>query len=147
MNYLPICTPRLVVQHPCQVSFKSMRGCRKSWKDKLKCVKILSAKCQISAKSCRQSVLPSFRPSAPAKFVFSTPTTSLHGFELNLAGMLHHNSRSAEHELSPTCTSKLVVQYPCQVSFKSIQGCRRSWEDKLKGRSQSFSFLIYFFQI
>ena len=31
----------------------------------------------------------------------------------------------------PTCTSKLVVQHPCQVSFKSMQGCRRSWEDKL----------------
>ena len=30
-----------------------------------------------------------------------------------------------------TCTSRLVVQHLYQVSFKSIQGCRRSWEDKL----------------
>ena len=35
MNYLPTCTSRLVVQHPCQVSFKSMQGCRRSWEDKL----------------------------------------------------------------------------------------------------------------
>ena len=35
MNYLPTCTSRLVVRHPCQVSFKSMQGCRRSWKDKL----------------------------------------------------------------------------------------------------------------
>ena len=31
----------------------------------------------------------------------------------------------------PTCTSRLVVQHLYQVSFKSMQGCRRSWEDKL----------------
>ena len=37
MNYLPTCTSRLVVQHPCQVSFKSMQGCRWSWEDKLWC--------------------------------------------------------------------------------------------------------------
>ena len=35
MNYLPTCTSRLVVQHLYQVSFKSMRGCRRSWEDKL----------------------------------------------------------------------------------------------------------------
>ena len=31
----------------------------------------------------------------------------------------------------PTCTSRLVVQHLYQVLFKSIQGCRRRWEDKL----------------
>ena len=31
----------------------------------------------------------------------------------------------------PTCTFSLVVQHLYQVSFKSMQGCRRSWEDKL----------------
>ena len=31
----------------------------------------------------------------------------------------------------PTCTSSLGLQYLYQVSFKSMQGCRRSWEDKL----------------
>ena len=51
MNYLPTCTSRLVGQHPCQVSFKSMQGCR-SWEDKLKCVKILSVKDHNSAKIC-----------------------------------------------------------------------------------------------
>ena len=29
----------------------------------------------------RPSVIPSFRPSVPSKFVFSTPPTSLRGFE------------------------------------------------------------------
>ena len=42
-----------MVQHPCQVSFKSMQGCRRSWEDKLKCVKILSVKDHNSAKICR----------------------------------------------------------------------------------------------
>ena len=52
MNYLPTCTSRLVVQHPCQVSFESMQGCRRSWEDKLKCVKVLSIKGHNSAKIC-----------------------------------------------------------------------------------------------
>ena len=53
MIHLPTCTSRLVVQHPCQISFKSMQGCRRSWEDKLKCVKILSVKDHNSAKICR----------------------------------------------------------------------------------------------
>ena len=57
MNYLPTCTLRLVVQHPCQVSFKSMQGCRRSWEDKLKCVKILSVKGHNSAKICRTWII------------------------------------------------------------------------------------------
>ena len=57
MNYLPTCTSRLLVQHPCQVPFKSMQGCRRSWEDKLKCVKILSVKDHYSAKIC-QTCLP-----------------------------------------------------------------------------------------
>ena len=90
MNYLPTCTSRLVVQHSCQVSFKSMQGCRRSWEDKLKCVKILSVKDHNSVKICRTWIL------------------------------------------SPHALLGLVVQHSCQVSFKSMQGCRRSWEDKLK---------------
>ena len=90
INYLPTCTSRCVVQHPCKVSFKSMQGCRRSWEDKLKCVKILSVKDHNSAKICRTWII--------------TPHALLH----------------------------LVVQHPCQVSFKSMQGCRRIWEDKLK---------------
>ena len=57
MNYLPTCTSRLVVQHPCQLSFKSMQGCRRSWEDKLKCVKILSVKDHNSAKICRTWII------------------------------------------------------------------------------------------
>ena len=57
MNYLPTYTSRLVVQHPCQVSFKSMQGCRRSWEDKLKCVKILSVKGHNSAKICRTWII------------------------------------------------------------------------------------------
>ena len=37
MNYLPICTFRLVVQYLYQISIKSMQGCRLSWEDKLWC--------------------------------------------------------------------------------------------------------------
>ena len=86
----PHAPSRLVVQHSYQVSFKSMKGCRRSWEDKLKCVNILSVKDHNSA--------------------------------MNLLNMNY----------LPTCTARLVVQHPCQVSFKSMQGCRRSWEDKLK---------------
>ena len=57
MNYLPTCTSGLVMQHPCQVSFKSMQGCRRSWEDKLKCVKILSVKGHYSAKICRAWII------------------------------------------------------------------------------------------
>ena len=57
MNYLPTFTARLVVQHPCQVSFKSMQGCRRSWEDMLKCVKILSVKDHNSAKICRTWII------------------------------------------------------------------------------------------
>ena len=46
-----------MVQHPCQVSFKSMQGCRRSWEDKLKCVKILSVKDHNSAKICRTWII------------------------------------------------------------------------------------------
>ena len=57
MNYLPTYTSRLVVQHPCQVSFKSMQGCRRSWEDMLKCVKILSVKDHNSAKICQTWII------------------------------------------------------------------------------------------
>ena len=49
--------------------------------------------------SFRPSVLPSFRPSFASKFVFSTPPTSLHGFEWNLVQMLYDKSRSACGEI------------------------------------------------
>ena len=56
MNYLPACNSRLEVQHLCQLSFKSMQGCR-SWEDKLKCVKILSVRDHNSAKICRTWII------------------------------------------------------------------------------------------
>ena len=85
MNYLPTCTSRLVVQRPCQVSFKSMQGCRRSWEDKLKCVKILSVKDHNSAKICRTWIIS---PHAlldlwcniPAKF-HSNPSKDVGGVE------------------------------------------------------------------
>ena len=89
MNYFQTCTPRLVVPHSCQRSFKFMQRCRRSWEDKLKFITILSVKGHNSAKIYRTWIIL-------------------------------------------TCTSRLVVQHPCQVSFKSMKGCRRSWEDKLK---------------
>ena len=57
MDYLPTCTSGLVMQHPCQVSFKSMQQCRRSWEDKLKCVKILSVKGHNSVKIGRKWII------------------------------------------------------------------------------------------
>ena len=59
MNYLPTCTSRLVVQHLCHVSSKSIPGCRRSWEDKLKCVKILSVKGHKSGKIFRTWIISS----------------------------------------------------------------------------------------
>ena len=56
MNYLPTCTSALVVHYLYQVSFKSMKGCRRSWEE-LKCVKILSVKDHNSANICRTWII------------------------------------------------------------------------------------------
>ena len=86
MNYLPTCTSRLVVQHPCQVSFKSMQRCRRSWEDKLKCEKILlSVKDHNSAKICRPCIIspPALLDlwcNIPAKF-HSNPCKDVGGVE------------------------------------------------------------------
>ena len=48
------------MQHPCQVSFNSMQGCRKSWEDKLnqpKCIKIVIVKGHNSAKICQTWII------------------------------------------------------------------------------------------
>ena len=134
-----------MAQHSCQVSFKSMQGCRRSWEDKLKCVKILSVKDHNSAKICGTWIIS---PHAlldlwcniPAKFqILSNPWTDV--VEMRRQAKMCKNSKCQGLELCqnllninylPTCTSRLVVQHLCQVSFKSMQGCRRSWEDELK---------------
>ena len=99
MNYLPTCTSRLVVQHPCQVSFKSMQGCRRSWEDKLKCVKILSVKDHNSAKICRTWIIsphalldlwcniPAKFHSNPCKDVGGVEKTNFDGTEWRNDGM------------------------------------------------------------
>ena len=86
MNYFLTCTSRLVLQHSCQVSFKSMQYSR-SCKDKLKCVKKKKSRCQELLQ--------------------------------NLSNMNY----------LPKCTSRLVVQHSCHISVKSMQQCRRSWEE------------------
>ena len=85
MNYFPTCTSWLVVQHLCQVSFKSMQVCWTSWEDKLKCVKILSVKDHNSAKICRTwiispHVLLDLWCNNPAKF-HSNPCKDIGGVE------------------------------------------------------------------
>ena len=85
MNYLPTCTSRLVAQHPYQVSFKSMQGCRRSWEDKLKCVKILSVKDHNSANICRTWIISPHAhldlwPNIPTKF-HSNPCKDVGGVE------------------------------------------------------------------
>ena len=87
------------------------------------------------------SVLPSFRPSVPSKIVFSTPPTSLHGSEWNLAGMLHHKSRSACGEIihvrqilaelwsltlwifTHFSLSSQLLLHPCMDLNETWQGC------------------------
>ena len=100
MNYLHTCTLRLVVQHPCQVSFKSMQGCRGSWEDKIKCVKnSLSVKDHNSAKNSRTWIIS---PHAlldlwcniPAKF-HSNPCKDVGGVEkTNFDGTEGRNDRT-----------------------------------------------------
>ena len=60
-----------MVQHPCQVSFKSIQGCRRSWEDKQTCVKILSVKDHNSAKICRTWIIS---PHALLNCWFNIPT-------------------------------------------------------------------------
>ena len=89
----------------------------------------------------RPSVILSFRPSVASKFVFSTPPTSLHGFEWNLAGMLHHKSRSACGEIIHVrqilaelwsltlriftyfSLSSQLLLHPCMDLNETWQGC------------------------
>ena len=144
MNYLSTCTSRLVVQHPCQVSFKSMQGCRRSWEDKLNCVKILSVKDHNSAKNLlNMNYLPTCTSRLMVQHPCQVSFKSMQGCrrswedKLNCVKILSvkdHNSAKNLLNMNylPTCTSRLMVQHPCQVSFKSMQGCRRSWEGKLK---------------
>ena len=144
MNYLYTCTSRLVVQHLYQVSFKSMQGCRRSWEDKLKCVKILSVKDHNSAKNLpNMNYLPTCTSRLVVQHLYQVSFKSMQGFRrswedklkcVKILSFKDHNSAKNLQNMNyfPTCTSRLVVQHPCQVSFKSIQGCRRSWEDKLK---------------
>ena len=99
MNYLPTCTSTLVVQHPCQVSFKSMQECRRSWEDKLKCVKILSVKDHNSGKICGTWIIsphallhlwcniPAKFHSNPCKDVGGVEKTNFDGTEWRKDGM------------------------------------------------------------
>ena len=91
--------------------------------------------------SFRPSVLPSFRPSVASKFVFSTPPTSLHGFEWNLVQMLYHKSRSACGEIihvrqilaelwsltlrifTHFSLSSQLLLHPCMDLNETWQGC------------------------
>ena len=101
MNYLPTCTCRLVVQHPCQVSFKSMQRCRRSWEDKVKCVKFLSIKGHNSAKICRtqiifQHALIDLWCYIPDKF-HSNPCKDVGGVEkTNFGGTEWQNNRQSK---------------------------------------------------
>ena len=91
--------------------------------------------------SFRHSVIPSFRPSVTSKFVFSTPPTSLLGFEWNLVQMLYHKSRSACGEIihvrqileelwsltlrifTHFSLSSQLLLHPCMDLNETWQGC------------------------
>ena len=88
-----------MVQHPCQVSFKFMQGCRRSWEDKLKCIKILSVKDHNSAKICWTLIIsphalldlwcniPTKFHSNPCKDVGGVEKTNFDGTEWRKDGM------------------------------------------------------------
>ena len=97
MNYFPTCVPK----YSCQLSFKSMKQCRRSWEDKLKLVKILSVKDHNSAKIGRTWIIS---PHAlldlwcniPAKF-HSNPCKDVGGVEkTNFDGTEWRNDRMTE---------------------------------------------------
>ena len=87
------------------------------------------------------SVIPPFRPSVASKFVFSTPPSSLHGFEWNLVQMLYHKSRSACGEIihvgqileelwsltlrifTHFSLSSQLLLHPCMDLNETWQGC------------------------
>ena len=112
MNYLPTCTSRLVAQHPYQVSFKSMQGCRRSWEDKLKCVKILSVKDHNSAKICQTWIISPHAlldlwPNIPTKF-HSNPCKDVGGVEkTNFDGTEGQNDGMTEGRTKQTLNAPL----------------------------------------
>ena len=114
MNYLPTCTSRLVVQHPYQVSFKSMKGCRRSWKDKLNCVKILSVKDTNSVKICRTwinspHVLLELWSNIPTNF-HSNPSEDVGGVEkTNFDGTKGRTDGRTEGRTKQTLNAPLAI--------------------------------------
>ena len=127
MNYLPTCTSRLVVQHPCQVSFKSMQRCRRSWEDKLKCGKILSVKDNNSSKICRTWIIS---PHAlldlwcniPAKF-HSNPCKDVGGVEkTNFDGTEWRNDGMTEGR-KDGMTDKANTKCPLAILWRGHKNC------------------------
>ena len=111
-TYLPTCNSRLVVQHSCQVSLKSMQGFRRSWEDKLKCVKILSVKDHYSAKICwtwiiSPHALLDLWPNIPSKFHWN-PCKDVGGVEkTNFDGMEWRKDRMTEGRTKQTLNAPL----------------------------------------
>ena len=128
MNYLPTCTSRLVVQHPCQVSFKSMQRCRRSWEDKLKCVKILSVKGHNSAKICRTWIiyphaLLDLWCNIPAKF-HSNPCKDVGGVEkTNFDGMEGQNDGRTKWR-KDGMTDKANTKCPLAILWRGYKKLR-----------------------
>ena len=130
MNYLPTCTSRLVVQHPCQVSFKSMQGCRRSWEDKLKCVKILSVKDHNSAKICRTWIIsphalldlwcniPAKFHSNPCKDVGGVEKTNFDGTEWRNDGMTEWRKDGRTEWRNDGRTDKANTKCPLAILWR-----------------------------
>ena len=140
MNYFPTCISILVVQHPYQVSFKSIQECR-SWEDQLKCIKILSVKGHNYKNLSNMNYLPTRNSRLELQYPCQVSFKSMQGYRRSWEEKLKRVKNRSFKVLCqnlpnmsylPTFTSRRVVQYPCQVSFKSMQVCRRNWEDKLK---------------
>ena len=102
-------------------------------------------KCMYGDNSCSTNFWQSYGPwhleFLHFELVFSTPPTSLHGFEWNLAGMLHHKSRSACGEIihvrqvlaelwsltlrifTHFSLSSQLLLHPCMDLNETWQGC------------------------
>ena len=132
MNYLPTCTSRLVVQHPYQVPFKSMQGCRRSWEDKLKCVKILSVKDHNSAKICRTWIISPHELldlwcNIPVKFHLNSCTdvrgvekTKIDGTEWRKDGMTEWRTKETLNAPLPFYGGGIIKENDYMKRHKSI---------------------------
>ena len=134
---------RLVVQHRCNISFKSIQGCRRIWEDKLKCVKILSVKDHNSAKICQtwiispHALLPVVQHHCKISVKYMQECRRSWEDKLKCVNILNvkdYNSAKIFQTwiISPYVILDLWCNIPARFHSNPCKAVRRSWEDTLK---------------